>query len=242
MRASGRQSVQFSLNSNLISSNHSGKIFLSFGGFLSSMLVECPHCAVKVEIEPEHGSVFECPHCASDFEFKSAPPVEIDYSDHFWGPALNSTYPEHCLDYIAQVDGELPRNRLIEVSVRSDSEIGSVIFLLIGMITIPFLLIWVFVHYVQNSGREYKQFFWIKKRRDYIDPVEKAIITITDYKNGSYPSQVAYLKGSLLVSYISGGSEERTIYDLEINSKHCLRFDSKKQAERCRENIQAAVR
>ena len=205
------------------------------------MLVECPHCAEEVEIEPENGSIFECPHCASDFEVESDSTIEVDYSDHFWGPALDSAHSEHCLDYIAQVDGELPKNRLIEVSVRTHSEIGGVIFLLLGVLTIPFLLIWVLVHYGQNSSREYKQFFWVQRWRDYIDPVEKAIITITDYKNGSYPTQVAYLEMSLGISKISGGSDDPTYFDLRLNSKQHLRFDTRTQAERCRANIKAAL-
>ena len=205
------------------------------------MLVKCPHCAEDVEIEPENGLVFECPHCTSDFEVETTPAVEVDYSDHFWGPALDHQGSQDCLEYIAQVDGNLPENRLIEVGVDSHSEIGSVVFLLIGVLTIPVLVIWFIVHHARNSNREHKQFFWVRRWRHYLDPIEKAIITISDYKNGSYPSQVAYLKGSLGILYISGGSEEPTYYDLELNPKHWLRFDSKKQAERCRENIKAAL-
>ncbi len=208
---------------------------------LSPMLVECPHCGEEVEVEPGKGSVFECPHCASDFEVESNSTIEVDYSDHYWGLALDRLHPQDCLEYIAHVNGELPENRLIEVSVRSHSEIGGVIFLLLGVLTIPFLLIWVLVHHGQNSGREYKQYFFITRWRDYIDPAEKAIITITDYKNGSYPTQVAYLEMSLGISKISGGSDDPTYYDLQLNSKQRLRFDTRKQAEKCRENILAAL-
>ena len=205
------------------------------------MLVECPHCAEEVEIESGNGSVFECPHCAFDFEVESNSSIEVDYSDDFWGSALDSVHPEPCLEYIANVDGELPKNRLIEVSSDSHSEIGGVIFLLLGVLTIPFLLVWVLVHYGKNSGSEYKQFFWVRRWRHYLDPVERSIITITEHKNGSYPTQVAYLEMSLGISKISGGSDDPTYYDLQLNSKQRLRFDTRTQAERCRANIKAAL-
>ena len=208
---------------------------------LSAMLVECPHCDEEVEIEPGNGSVFECPHCAFDFEVESNSSIEVDYSDDFWGSALDSVHPEPCLEYIAHVDGELPKNRLIEVSVRTHSEIGGAILLLLGVITIPFLLIWVLVHYVQNSSREYKQFFFVQRWRDYIDPVEKAVITIADYKNGSYPTQVAYLEMHLKITKTSGGSDDPTYYHLQLNSRQRLTFDTRKEAERCRANIEAAL-
>ena len=121
--------------------------------------MECPHCTEEVEIEPENGSVFECPLCASDFEVESNPADGVDYSPHFWGPALDTSYPEHCLDYIARVDGELPENRLIQVSSDSHSEIGGVVFMIIGIITIPVLIIILLVHAVQNSKKEYQDFF-----------------------------------------------------------------------------------
>jgi hypothetical protein len=205
------------------------------------MLVECPHCAEEVEIELENGLVFACPHCASDFEVESKRAVEVDYSDHFWGSALDILGSQDCLEYIAQVDGELPENRLIEVSVDSHSEIGSVVFLLFAVLTIPVLVIWIIVHYARNSNREHKQFFWVRRWRHYLDPLEKAIITISDYKNGSYPSQVAYLERPLWISKNTNGPDDPTYYDLQLNSKQCLQFDTKKQAERCHENIKAAL-
>ena len=233
--------VQPPINYGLNSPNKTGNIFLSLRGMLSPMLVECPHCTEEVEIEPANGSVFECPHCTSDFEVESNSTIEVDYSDHYWGLALDIEHPQDCLEYIAHVDGELPKNRLIELSSDSHSEIGGVIFLLLGVFTIPFLLIWVLVHYGKNSGSGYKQFFWVRRWRHYLDPDERAIITITDYKNGSYPTQVAYLEISLRISKISGGSEDPTYYDLQHNSKQRLRFDTRKQAEKCRENILAVL-
>ncbi len=205
------------------------------------MLVECPHCAEEVEIEPGNGSVFECPHCASDFEVESNSTIEVDYSDHYWGPALDAANPEHCLDYIARVDGELPENRLIEVAVDSHSEIGGAVFMILSIIAIPVLLIIMLVHVVQNSKREHQRFLWITRWRIYLDPTEKAIITITDFKNGSYPTQVAYLERSLGISKIFGGSDDPTYYTLSLNPKQRLSFDTRKQAEKCRENILAAL-
>ena len=114
----------------------------------------CPHCAEEVEVEPENGSVFECPHCASDFQFDSTPTIEVDYSDKFWGLALDTSYPEHCLDYIAQVDGELPQNRLIEVSTNSLSSIGWVVCMLISVLAIPVVVIWILSHVIKNSKSE----------------------------------------------------------------------------------------
>jgi len=206
------------------------------------MLVECPHCAEEVEIEPENGSVFECPHCASDFEIESNSTIEVDYSDHYWGLALDTAYPEHCLDYIARVNGELPEDRLIEVSSDSHSEIGNVIFLLLGLVlTIPILLVWVLVHCGKNSGSEYKQFFWVRRWRHYLDPIERSIITITEHKNGSYPTQVAYLEMSLGISMIRGSLDSDICYGLRLNSKQDLRFETRKQAETCRGNILAVL-
>lgn len=205
------------------------------------MLVECPHCDEEVEIEPENGSVFECPLCASDFEVESNSVVGVDYSLHFWGPALDTSYPEHCLDYIARVNGELPEDRLIQVSSDSHSEIVSVVFCVIGIITIPFLIVMLLVHVVQNSKTEYQDFFWVKRWRHYFDPSEKAIITIRDYKNGSYPIQVAYLERYLMISKHTLSEGQGTYYTLELNLKQKLRFDDKKQAETCRENIRSAL-
>ena len=205
------------------------------------MLVECPHCAEEVEIEPENGSVFECPHCASDFEFDSTPTSEVDYSDHFWGLSLDTSYPEHCLDYIAQVDGELPQNRLIEVSTNSNSSIGWVVCMLISVLAIPVVVIWIFAHIIKNSKSEYQHFFAVQRWRHYLDPSEKAIITITDYKNGSFPTQVAYLEGSLMISKTQPtGMEDVSIYKLKLNLKQSLRFGNKEQAEKCLENIRTA--
>lgn len=205
------------------------------------MLVGCPHCAEEVEINLENGSVFECPLCASDFEVESNPAAEVDYSEHFWGPALNTAYPEHCFDYIARVDGKLPENRLIQVSSDSHSEIGGVVFMLIGIITIPVLMVILLVHIVQNSKKEYQDFFWVKRWRHYIDPSEKAIITIRDYKNGSYPTQVAYLERYLMISKHTLSEGQGTYYSLELNLQQSLRFDDKKQAETCRENIRSGL-
>lgn len=204
--------------------------------------MECPHCAEEVEIEPENGSVFECPLCASDFEVESNPAAEVDYSDHFWGPALDTSYPEHCLNYIARVDGELPENRLIQVSSDSHSERGFAVFMILCILTIPVLIIIILVHVLQNSNREHQKFLWVRKWGHYLDPLENAIITITDFKNGPYPTQVAYLEGPLGISKISGGNDDPTYYSLTLNSKQRLCFDYKKQAERCRENIKAALR
>ena len=205
------------------------------------MLVVCPHCAEEVRIDLKDGSVFECPYCASDFEVESNPAAEVDYSDHFWGPALNTTYPEHCFDYIARVDGELPKNRLIQVSSDSHSEIGSVVFMLIGFISIPVLIIILLVHIVQNSKKEYQDYFLVNRWRHYFDPSEKAIITIRDYKNGSYPTQVAYLERYLMITKHTLGEGQGTYYSLELNLKQRLRFDDKKQAEICRENIRSVL-
>ena len=205
------------------------------------MLVVCPHCAEEVRIDLKDGSVFECPYCASDFEVESNPAAEVDYSDHFWGPALNTTYPEHCFDYIARVDGELPKNRLIQVSSDSHSEIGSVVFMLIGFISIPVLIILLLVHIVQNSKKEYQDYFLVNRWRHYFDPSEKAIITIRDYKNGSYPTQVAYLERYLMITKHTLGEGQGTYYSLELNLKQRLRFDDKKQAEICRENIRSVL-
>ena len=205
------------------------------------MLVECPHCAEEVEVEPENGSVFECPHCASDFEFDSTPTIEVDYSDKFWGLALDTPYPEHCLDYIAQVDGELPQNRLIEVSTNYNSSIGWVVCMLISVLAIPVVVIWIFAHVIKNSKSEYQHFFAVQSCRHYLDPSEKAIITITDYKNGSFPTQVAYLEGSLIISKTQGtGIDDVPNYKLKLNLKQSLRFGNKEQAEKCLENIRTA--
>ena len=206
------------------------------------MLVECPHCTEEVEIEPENGSVFECPLCASDFEVESNPADGVDYSPHFWGPALDTSYPEHCLDYIARVDGKLPENRLIQVSSDSHSEIGGVVFMIIGIITIPVLIIILLVHAVQNSKKEYQDFFWVNRWRHYFDPSQKAIITITDFKNGSYPTQVAYLERYLMISKHTLSEGQGTDYTLELNLKQKLRFNDKKQAETCRENIRSELK
>ena len=32
-------------------------------------VIECPHCAGKVQLERGASGIFECPHCAKDFEF-----------------------------------------------------------------------------------------------------------------------------------------------------------------------------
>ena len=32
-------------------------------------VIECPHCAGEVQLEPGASGIFECPHCAKDFEF-----------------------------------------------------------------------------------------------------------------------------------------------------------------------------
>tara|TARA_B100001778_G_scaffold203986_1_gene168538 strand:- start:252 stop:872 length:621 start_codon:yes stop_codon:yes gene_type:complete len=205
------------------------------------MLVECPHCDEVVELNLEHGSVFECPHCASDFEFDINSASDVDYSDHFWGLALDTAYPEHCLDYIAQVDGELPQNRLIEVGTDSYSNIGGVVFMLIGIISIPVLIIVLLVHVVQNSKREHPEFFWVRRWQHYLDPSEKAIITIADFKNGSYPTKVAYLERNLMISKHTLSEGQGTYYSLELNLKQSLRFDNKKHAETCRDNIRSAL-
>lgn len=210
--------------------------------FTALVLVECPHCAGEIEIEPGLGSVFECPHCASDFEVESIPSIEVDYCNHYWGLALEKKHPQFCLDYIAQVDGEVPEKRLIEVCADSDSSIGSVIFMLLGFLTIPFLFIWAAYHLIQNQNRAYQQFFWVRKWRHYLDPVEKAIITIADYKNGSYPTQVAYVEGPLHITTYSGGSDVVPYHDLWINLKQSLRFDEKDLAEKCLENVKSALR
>jgi hypothetical protein len=201
----------------------------------------CPHCAEEVEVEPENGSVFECPHCASDFQFDSTPTIEVDYSDKFWGLALDTSYPEHCLDYIAQVDGELPQNRLIEVSTNSLSSIGWVVCMLISVLAIPVVVIWIFSHVIKNSKSEYQHFFGVQRWRHYLDPSEKAIITITDYKNGSFPTQVAYLEGSLMISKTTGNLDSGPFYNLELNLKQRLCFGDKELAENCRENIRTAL-
>lgn len=205
------------------------------------MLVECPHCDEEVEIEPNLGSVFECPHCASDFEVESNSSIEVDYCEHYWGHSLETAHPEHCLDYIARVDGKLPENRLIQVSSDSHSEIGGVVFMLIGIITIPVLVVILLAHVVQNSKKEYQDFFWVNRWRHYFDPSEKAIITIRDFKNGSYPTQVAYLERYLMISKHTLSEGQGTYYSLELNLKQRLSFDSKKQAEACRDNIRSAL-
>ena len=230
-----------SINRGSNNSKKFGNNFLFFCGYSWIMLVECPHCAGEVEIEPESGSVFECPLCASDFEVESNPAVGVDYSPHFWGPALDTAYPEHCLDYIARVNGELPEDRLIQVSSDSHSEIAGVVLTIIGIITIPVLIVILLVHVVKNSKKEYQDFFWVKKWRHYFDPSQKAIITIRDYKNGSYPTQVAYLERYLMISKHTLSEGQGTYYTLELNLKQNLRFEYEKDAKACRETIRSAL-
>ena len=41
-------------------------------------VIECPHCAGEVQLEPGVSGIFECPHCAKDFEFGQKTNVSPD--------------------------------------------------------------------------------------------------------------------------------------------------------------------
>ena len=216
-------------------------MLLQFKSLNQTMLVDCPHCAVEVEVDLRGGSVFECPHCASDFELESNPSIEVDYCDYYWASALDSAHPEHCLDYISRVDGELPENRLIEVSSDSHSEIGGLIFCILSIIAIPVALIIILVQIVQNSKKIHQDFLWINRWKHYFDPTEKAIITIRDFKQGSFPTQVAYLEGYLMISETILSEGQGSYYSLKLNLKQSLRFEYEKDAKACRETIRSAL-
>ena len=208
------------------------------------MLVGCPNCKQDVEIDPRNGSVFECPYCYNDFEIDLNFAHDVDYSSHFWGLALEVEDNQDCLDYIAQINGELPENRLIEVSSNSSNStmITFVAFLLGSFfMATPFLVIWGFSHLFQNLFRKHKQYFWVRKWKHYLDPKEKVVITITDFKNGSYPTQVAHLEPNLKITTYNGGSEGEYYHELWMNSKQRLRFEGIQPAEQCLLNIENAL-
>ena len=41
-------------------------------------VIECPHCAGEVQLEPGVSGIFECPHCAKDFQFGQKTNVSPD--------------------------------------------------------------------------------------------------------------------------------------------------------------------
>jgi len=52
-------------------------------------VIDCPHCAGKVQLEGESSGIFECPHCAIDFQFGQKTNVSPD--NYYTKSGLNAS-------------------------------------------------------------------------------------------------------------------------------------------------------
>ena len=203
------------------------------------MLVECSHCDDQLEIESGEGTLFECPSCGLDFEVDLPESNDFVHSENYWGLVLDSQdcYAEK-LTYIRSRDGKLPLERFIPINSGGGGfkwgylVWGAAVFFGISLI-IAYL-----IHLLLNLNRRYALFFWndLKWER-YFDSDQKVVVSMTQYRNGWFPSLLAFVKNKTLFveqTQIDNGHEDRTVtylYVVRVNNEQEVIFYDKGEAK-----------